>query len=30
MTSGLFIDDGRHLLLVDIDVERLQSGSAAL
>ena len=24
MTSGLFIDDSRHLLLVDIDVERLQ------
>ncbi len=23
MTSGLFIDDGRHLLLVDIDVNRL-------
>lgn len=30
MTSGLFIDDGRHLLLVDIDVERLQGGSSAL
>ena len=25
MTSGLFIDGGRHLLLVDIDVERLQA-----
>lgn len=28
MTSGLFIDDGRHLLLVDIDVERLPKGDA--
>lgn len=25
MTSGLFIDEGRHLLLVDIDVGRLRS-----
>lgn len=24
MTSGLFIDEGRHLLLVDIDVEQLR------
>ena len=26
MTSGLFIDDGRHLLLVDIDVGQLPGG----
>lgn len=28
MTSGLFIDEGRHLLLVDIDVERLEAAAA--
>jgi len=29
MTSGLFIDGGRHLLLVDIDVDRLQAAGVA-
>lgn len=29
MTAGVFIDEGRHLLLVDIDVSRLQEVSGA-